>query len=172
MKTILITGQGGSGKSRSLYLTANWLSNYYQELSGILPKEFLFTGNTYEENGTDLKTLFRSGEKTILFHAATDDGDCIQELKTNLDSLAARKMLPDLLVTTCRRFDDENAQILLNTMEWKRKGNKVFDTEGNEIIQVPVIPVKYDRKKNEIIEWYNELTSDVVCNFIQLSLFD
>lgn len=169
MKVILITGMGDCGKSFAIFHSALWLSSSYDECP-ILRYNSCLGDSTYNPGYSDLRTLFQKEGHSVMFHSATDDAENISILKENLIDLEWKGIIPDILVTTCRRFDDDNAQTMHKTLGWKRSGHKLYNAEGEEIIQIPVLRVKYEWDKDGVIEWYNELTTDLVCKCISLLL--
>ena len=107
--------------------------------------------------------IFNIDGKLVLFHSASDNQELIAGLKNNLARLKEEGLIPDILVTSYRRFDDPNSEFMLVALGLHREGNLIFDKEGEEVFQIPLLRVRHERKyEKEVRAWYNELTSKVL----------
>lgn len=173
MKTILLSGQWDSGKSFAIFHAAKWLydqNNSYEKQDLPFDKA-LYSDRKYVSKESDLRTLFDVNGKKILFYSATDNEECIKKLKEILNQLEVNNISPDILVTSCRRYDDTPYSIMLKEMNWREEVDNLIDKEGNEIIQIPVLRVKYEWDYDGVVKWYNNLTARLLQVVLESLLF-
>lgn len=174
MKTVCVIGQWCTGKSYAIFEAAKWLwqKNSQFELTDVPFDKELYAGREYIGEYSDLRTLFFVNGKRILFYSATDNEDCIKGLKNTLTQLSLAHASPDILVTSCRRFDDKVQKTLLDGMKWHASNNLLFDNSGNEIIQIPVLRVRHELNSQSVIEWYNSLTAHLLQKVLEMLIFN
>ena len=85
-----------------------------------------------------------------------DDERCVEALLKNLEALRQAGIKVDLLISTLRRRDDPQYNRTLNKMNWKELGDKLVDADGNELVQIPLIRVKYEWNHTMVVGWYNQ----------------
>lgn len=173
MKTVCLVGQGYSGKSFAIFEAAKWLwqMNDDYEITDLQFDKALYAGSEYLPEKSDLRTVFEVNGKRILFVSATDDTKCINRLIKVLEQLSEASIIPDILVTACRRYDDSAFTTMINQMQWNVKGDKLFDNNGEEIIQIPVIYIQDIRNRDQVIKWYNHLTARLLQHILQELVF-
>ena len=173
MKTIVLSGQWNTGKSFAIFHAVKWLCEKYTgfEYQDVPFDKALYAGRKYCSEESDLRTLLNVNGKKILFCSATDDEECIMILKDILNQLAVNQLYPDILVTSCRRYDDTPYPIMIREMGWREDGKMLFDKDGHEIIQIPLLRAKYEHGL-EVIDWYNELTARQLQIILELMIFD
>lgn len=168
MKTIILIGEANTGKSRAIFEVVKtlWNINPTYEVIGAISSPELFDGKGYAPNHSDLVTVFDVNGKRVLFVSATDDSECINRLKNTLDELAQKRYSIDILVTSCRRFDSEQFNLMVKTMNWNVRGRLLYDSGNEEIIQIPLLSVKYESAYNDVVDWYNLLSANLLTNVV------
>ena len=122
MRTIVITGVPNSGKSFCIFHLAKWLVDEkgFKADTGRLEYEFPYYGQKYVPTETDICCVFCNETTKLLLVAATDDENCIKRVKDSLRTLEMQGDVPDILITTCRRFDSLDFKMMCSIMEWKQ----------------------------------------------------
>jgi len=163
MKVILITGSWGCGKSHTIYELAQWmLDNGWKDDSDGLDDICKRTNMSFDEaldkddKSEDIKQLFvRSGLRCLLW-APMDDCYHRGLLKGLIERINQTGRKIDYLITTLRRYDDREYELTLHEMGWSESGADLLDSDGQEIIQIPVLRVKHELVDHkEIVHWYN-----------------
>ncbi len=168
MKTIIVIGEAKTGKSRAIFEVAKtlWNINPAYEVIGAISSPELFDGKGYAPNHSDLVTVFDVNGKRVLVVSATDDSECINRLKNTLDELAQKRYSIDILVTSCRRFDSEQFNLMVKTMNWNVRGRLLYDSRNEEIVQIPLLRVKYESAYNDVVSWYNLLSANLLTKVV------
>ena len=163
MKTIVLVGVPDVGKSYCVYELAAWLScNGWKDVSDLLYEKCLWTGAPFvamqnrRDGSENIRQLFEKEGKYILLHAPMDDERCVEALLKNLEALRQAGIKVDLLVSTLRRLDNSQYNRTLNKMNWKELGDKLVDADGNELVQIPLLRVKYEWNHTTVVGWYNQ----------------
>lgn len=174
MDILLVTGEGNTGKSGVLHDLTGWLLESPQGYT--VNRTFHnhpFTSPKPEKD-YDVEVLL-SGKKRILVHSGTDDDECIKPLCENLDTLANEGNLPDILITTCRRPDDDTRKYLCSRMGWTPATPTDYDVlndlDGHPILEIPLIRIKYDAFE-PVNSWYKEHINRVVRHILLHAPYD
>ncbi|WP_294597619.1 hypothetical protein [uncultured Rikenella sp.] len=169
MEILLVTGEHDTGKSGVLHDLTKWfqdekgytISHTFHDHPFVFPKP---------EEEYDFEVLL-SGKKRILIHSATDDCTCISNLCDNLATLKQEGNSPDILITTCRRFDDDTRKCQCSRMNWKpddiEKYNVLHAENGDPILEIPLIRIKRENDKDSVAKWYHEQINRLVQHILQ-----
>lgn len=114
----------------------------------------------------DIRQLLEKDGVNILLHAPMDEMDCVKELIDNLEALHVAEVKVDLLITTLRRYDVKQHIDTISAMKWSQGNNVLSDSEGNEIIQIPLLRVKYEWEASQVVDWYNQRAARVLQNLV------
>ena len=163
MKIVVLTGSWNCGKSYAIYELAQWmLDNGWQDDSDDLREICKRTSMSFDEarekrdGSEDIRQFFvRSGLRCLLW-APMDDRDCLGSLKKTIERIRNTGRKIDYFITTLRRFDDSQFQLTLQKMRWSESGADLLDSDGQEILQIPMLRVKHElNDSKKIIQWYN-----------------
>ena len=128
MRTIIITGGPECGKSFCIFhLVKGWVDKQvFKEKAGMLKPEdeFLYAGRKYVEGESDLCGVICMADNEhfhILIVAATDNELCMHRVKRSLKTLEEQEIVPDILITTCRRFDSQEFKMMSEITTVRRK---------------------------------------------------
>lgn len=170
MEILLVTGEPNTGKSGVLHDLTKWLQDDKGYTISHTFHDHPFDSPKPEET-YDFEVLL-SSKKQILIHSATDDRECIDNLRENLDTLDNKL---DILITTCRRFDDDTRKWQCEKMGWKpddTEGYNVLHTaDGHPILEVPLIRIKYDAFE-QANKWYKEHINRLVQHILLQSPYN
>ena len=155
MEILLITAGRSCGKSEVIVRTAGWLQHTegYRIVRTFHSASFLpFVPGT---SVRDCEILLEKNGKYVLVHAATDDAKCVGRLHDNLDLLATEGTRVDVLLTSCRRFDDPMRRTMAGIMGWSGSlsWNVLSDTLGRPIQEFPLLHIRYDHFPS-VDAWY------------------
>ena len=170
METIVVTGSPNCGKSKAIYELAQWMKrNGWQDDSDGLDGICKVTDLSFDEamkkgdGSQDIKQLFVKADVRCLLWAPMDIGDCLKSLKELFEKIKRSSQKVNYLITTLRRFDDPQYQLTLREMGWRESGNDLLDSEGQVIIQIPVLKVKHELYNHgRIVCWYNSRTAKLL----------
>lgn len=169
MKTIVVIGAPNTGKTSVIYETVKWLwkQDPSFERKDVLSDPEYFAEIKSGAKAPDLRTVFDVKGTKVFFCSATDDVPCIERLNKCLLDLDKKNYFPDILVTSCRRFDDPVPHDkMLQEMRWESKGFEIFDSKGQRMIQIPTLAVKHEGAKSDVIAWYNVLIANQLIHLL------
>lgn len=143
MKVFLITGGPNTGKTTLIRSIAEWL------LSSDLKYTKVRESNTcswdFMTPNSDFSIMVSNRERNILIHSATDDSFCMNALKEFLEALKSESIDIDILITTCRRYDDNLRTEMCKKFGWTSKeGYELLDCDNEAIMEVPLHHIRYD----------------------------
>ena len=149
MEVLIISGREKSGKSEIICKIANWLvrekNAKYTDMTGY-GKYTVYKPDT----NVDMRTILELNGKKILIHSATDNKLRIRELE---EALSSNNDI-DILITSARSFDESERNILVEEIGWIQKDYSIFDKNGKELIEIPLIHISFKKVRNRINEWY------------------
>lgn len=163
MRIIVLTGSWNCGKSHAIYELAQWmLDNGWKDDSDSLDDICKRTNMSFDEalekedRSEDIKQLFvRSGLRCLLW-APMDISSCREALKRVIEQIKNTGRKIDYLITTLRRYDDREYKMTLQEMGWSESGADLLDSDGQEILQIPMLRVKHElNDSKKVIQWYN-----------------
>lgn len=150
MEVLIISGMEKSGKSEIICKIANWLveekNAKYTNMTGY-GKYAVYKPNT----NVDMRTIFELNGKKIFIHSATDNELRIRELR---EVLSSHNDI-DILITSARSFDGPERTTLVKEIGWIQKEYAIFDKNGKQLIEIPMIHISYGNVRNKIKGWYN-----------------
>ena len=135
---------------------------------------FQFVSNLFEieeiknDHGVtvDIRKVYKKGTTVFYLHSDMDELNCIIALQDNLSKLASKGIKVDMLITTCRRFDDSMHNTTLQIMNWSEREGELFDCQGQKIIRIPLIKAKYSDNNKAVIEKYAQCAATLALNII------
>lgn len=168
MEILLITGGCGTGKSETIYDTVDWLRTHKEYII-----EETFHNIPFHRPKTsgmlDCEVLLKgSNGKTILVHSATDNEICIDKLVENITYLSVKGETIDVLIVSCRRFDDPMRAVLCTAMGWSLTpaGYPILDGSGKPVLEIPLLRIRYDSFA-PVNGWYKDRTYHIVHHILE-----
>ena len=121
-----------------------------------------------EDGSEDIRQLFVKDGLNFLIYAPMDDSQCVNGLKQLIDGIRQSGKKIDYLVTTLRRYDDSQHQYTLQEMGWTESGISLQDSDGQEIIQMPLLRVKYEWDKEGVVDWYGQRVAKLLQTIVEI----
>ena len=168
METLLITGGPNTGKSTLIREVTEWLIS---DRKYHVVEENDVEDWSYSDKSLDFSMLITNNQKNILIHSATDDEFCIEKLTEFIEKVKLRDINIDILLTTCRRYDDEYRQYMCQRMGWTNiDGNEILDN-NRPVIEIALHKIRYDNfEKTE--RWYKLHMGRIAKHILSLSPYD
>ena len=179
MEIIVVTGSMDCGKSYAIYELAQWMmkSGWHDDSDG-LDGLCTVTNMSFDEakekgdGSQDIRQLFVKADVRCLLWAPVDDCDCLKSLKRVIEIIKESQKAVNYLITTLRRYDDPQYKVTLQEMGWNKSGEMLLDSEGQDIIQIPVLKVRHEltEPKKEIVRWYNSMIAKLLLTIFILKV--
>lgn len=165
MEILLVTGAPDSGKTSTIYDVIDWLRSRGWHIVRAFHNQPFFSPKRLGMQDCEVLLCDARGRK-VLIHTATDDGDCVNALKANIDDVGSANI--DVLITSCRRFDDWMRGNMCTILGWSKSsnGNSIFDSAGRPILEIPLLRVKYESNQTAVVDWYQEHINNTVWHIL------
>lgn len=169
METLLITGGPNTGKSTLIREVTEWLIS---DRKYHVVEENDVEDWSYSDKSLDFSILITNKQKNILIHSATDDDFCIKKLTEFIEKIKQNGRNIDILLTTCRRHDDELRQYMCRMMGWTNvDGYEILDSSNKPVVEMALHNIRYDNFETTNF-WYKLHMKRIVEHILSLSPYN